>query len=377
MPLSGAACDAPLSGAAVIDSALSQTLAQFQGAFLALPSARHPRWLLPMDAAGGRVPGGLEIYTPYTPMARLGKLATQTLLRAGWRGRRRDRVLLTARQPLALEKLVAEITGEPRPMFALALGTAGRYRKLTAQAMRPDGEILGYLKFPLTAAAGARIRHEAAMLEGLWQYTELRPHLPRVLHAGLWEDGYLLFQSSGPAEAAGVEFGPAHEAFLRRLAAARRTGQAGERIVERTAERWRAVAPRLSAGWRELGSETLRRAAAGLRGAPVDCGIGHGDFAPWNTRAAGGRLFVYDWEAADWDAPLGWDGFHFDVQVASLLGRRGHRLPPPQRAPLPRARASFWLYLLHSACLGMEEQSPACPGVDFRRQLLMTELRCS
>ena len=67
--------------------------------------------------------------------------------------------------------------------------------------------------------------------------------------------------------------------------------------------------------------------------------------------------------------------FHFHVQVASLLQRRGrHRLPLPEGA---RERASFWLYLLHSACLGLEEQSPECRGVDFRRELLLAELRCS
>ena len=163
--------------------------------------------------------------------------------------------------------------------------------------------------------------------------------------------------------------GAAHEAFLQRLAAARGEEIAGEEIVERTAARWRATAPGVSSEWRALGDEALRRAHVELRGGRVACGIAHGDFAPWNTRDAGSeRLFVYDWEAAAWEAPLGWDMFHFQVQVASLLGGRAWR--PPAR----RERALFWLYLLDSACLGIAEQSAACRGVEFRRQLLRAEL---
>jgi len=149
---------------------------------VALPSARRPRWLLPTcDAGGARA--GLQIYTPYTPLARLLKGVTLACLRAGWRGRRRNRIRVTAPGPLPLDRLVTEVTGERRPLFALALGTGGRFRKLTAQVMRPDGEILGYIKFPLSAVAGRRIRHEAAMLEALGRHAALRPHLPRVLHS--------------------------------------------------------------------------------------------------------------------------------------------------------------------------------------------------
>ena len=133
------------------------------------------------------------------------------------------------------------------------------------------------------------------------------------------------------------------------------------------------MAPRLGAEWQALGDEALRRASASLSGSPVPCGIMHGDFAPWNTQCGSDRLFVYDWESAEWDAPLGWDIFHFQAQVASLLNRRMRNAWPA--VDDVQARASFWLYLLHSACAGLEEESPVSRGLEFRRELLLSELR--
>jgi len=37
----------------------------------------------------------------------------------------------------------------------------------------------------------------------------------------------------------------------------------------------------------------------------------HGDFTPWNTFVQGGRLYVFDWEYARDDWPVGFDLTHF------------------------------------------------------------------
>jgi hypothetical protein len=44
----------------------------------------------------------------------------------------------------------------------------------------------------------------------------------------------------------------------------------------------------------------------------------HGDFAPWNVKLSGERLFVFDWEYAR-AAPAGFDLIHFFVQTQSLF----------------------------------------------------------
>ena len=339
--------------------------------FVVLPSPSEPRWLLPLGDAR-RTREGFRIYTPYAPIARMLKNLAVGVIGAGWTGRRSNRVLVASKEPLPLEVMVGEVTGERQPAFALSLGTPSHFRKLTVQVMRPGGEILGYIKLPLTEAASERVRHEAAVLERLWNLPALRPHLPRVLHAGEWENGYVLFQSCGPSRPGQVEFGPAHGEFLRTLWSAKPARKPGQALVEEVSTLWRQAASRLDDQWQELGEETLRRASRELSGLTIPCGIMHGDFAPWNTRAENGHLFVFDWEAADWEAPILWDVFHFHLQVASLLNRKSKKGSPLHQAP--GEKATFWLYLLRSVCQGLEEESPGHFGVEYRRQVLLHEI---
>jgi hypothetical protein len=339
--------------------------------FVVLPSQSEPRWLLPL---GDRqlTREGFRIYTPYAPVARILKNLAATVMEAGWTGWARNHVLVASKKPLPLEVLIGEVTGEREPIFALSLGTPGQMRKLTVQVMRPGGEILGYIKLPLTQAASTRIRHEAAVLERLWSYPALRRHLPRVLHAGEWESGYILFQSRGPSSPGEIEFGPAHVDFLKTLWNVKRTMKPGEVLVRDIAARWRKALPRLGDKWRALGEATLERAGRELAGATIPCGIMHGDFAPWNTRTENGRLFVYDWEASDWEAPNLWDAFHFHLQVESLLNRKGRNGFLAGRPPAERA--SFWMYLLRSSCQQLDEAAPGSHGMEYRHQILAREL---
>ncbi len=339
--------------------------------FAVLPSRSEPRWLLPLGDAR-RTREGFRIYTPYAPVARILKNLAVTVMEAGWTGWAKNQVLLASQRPLPIEELVREVTGENDPIFALSLGAPGKYRKLTVQVMRPGSEILGYIKLPLTEAASGRIRREAAALQRLWNYPSLRPHLPRVLHAGEWESGYILFQSGGPVGSSQVEFSPVHEAFLKSLWSVRPLVKPAEAIVRDTANRWQKAAPRLSDQRRALGNAALERAGSVLAGVKIPCGIMHGDFTPWNTRAEDGRLFVYDWETVEWEAPNLWDVFHFRLQVESLLNRKGKN--GAQNGKSPAERASFWLYLLRTISQNIDEAAPGSFGAEYRLQILAREL---
>jgi len=50
--------------------------------------------------------------------------------------------------------------------------------------------------------------------------------------------------------------------------------------------------------------------------------LSHGDFTPWNAQRLNEQLFLFDWEYAGWEAPPGYDLFHFTVQTARLLNKR-------------------------------------------------------
>ena len=340
--------------------------------FSVLPSFKAPRWLLPLGDTHQML-AGWQVYAPYATAARLLKAVFLRVVRAGWKGWGCSQLLVASNGPLPLEGLVREVTGEPGPLFALSLGTQSAFRKISVQVMRPSGELLGYLKFPLAEAAEERVRHESEVLERLWRFSALRPHIPRILHAGRWGDGYILFQSPGPSWQGPVDFGPLHESFLRTLWGIHRVERPGPALVQEVAARWQNSASLMEAELWRLGNRALERAGRELDGLTVPCGISHGDFAPWNTRAEPGRLFVFDWESAAWDAPILWDMFHFHVQVASELNKNSGWWVPASQTQVDKA--SFLLYLLSSLCQCFEEEVGARhSGTEHRKRILFRQL---
>lgn len=342
--------------------------------FAVLPSRRAPRWLLPLGDTCTTL-RGLEVYAPYTRRARFLKRLLAAWIKTGRNGWARDRLLVASAAPLPLEMLIREITGERRPVCALSLGSAAGCQKLTIEVMRPTGEVLGYIKLPLMDEANARLRHEAAFLQSLWNLVALRPHIPRVLYAGEWQGGYILFQAPGRGQPGSAKFTPLHQQFLETLWAVSPLEKSGYVLVEEVAARWQAAASVLDSEWQRLGAAALKLALRKLNGTVIPCGLAHGDFAPWNTRVDPdtGRLFVFDWESASPSTPNLWDSFHFHVQVASLLRRPlnlgGNGADPPSQSAL------LLLYMLSSVSdLIQEGAETGDRGIKYRKKLITSLL---
>jgi len=340
--------------------------------FVILPSRKKPRWLLPLGV-GEKTRRGLEIYSPYSSTARLLQSVLARAIEMGWQGWACPKVLIASEVPLALETLVHEVTGEDQPAFALSLGTPGCYRKLTVQVMRSNGDILGYIKLPLTRPAIERVRGEAQTLQRLWSFDVLRRHLPSVLYAGDWGDGYILFQSSGACRQGPVEIGFPHEEFLKALWSVQPTAKPGQELVDEVQLEWRKAEPHSPARLRGLAERAFDRASRDLAGETLACGIGHGDFAPWNTRVGDGPLFVFDWEHAATGVPNFWDVFHFHVQVNSLL--RPWNPKDPLLGRSSTEKASFLLFVMNSVCRLLGEGSDRRDAITYRQRLLLRELR--
>lgn len=340
--------------------------------FFALPSLNAPRWLFPLGRCRCTLEG-LQIYKPYKRRARILKALLTTMVTAHCQGFAPNQVLVASREILPLETLVREVTREYQPVFSLLVGTEAHFRKLTVQVMRPDGDILGYIKLPLTDAAVERVRHEAETLNHLWRFPALRPYIPQVLYSGEWGNGPILFQSGGPSRPGPQQFNSQCEEFLRLLLAIHSIEKPGHFLWEEVAARWCRTELNLASGWRDLGWAVIKKAKQELDGVLVRYGTTHGDFAPWNTRVADGRLYVFDWEYASWEAPTSWDIFHFKTQAAALLNKKDNRQIFPDRGP--SERASYLLYLLNSACKLFGEESPArAIGLEYRRQLLASQV---
>ncbi len=334
--------------------------------FAVLPSRQEPRCLLPLGDSRTTLEG-FRVYTPYALGERVRKSLLAQIVKTGWSGWAMHSLYVG--EPLGLKALVTNVTSERNPAFAILLSPPGKYRKLTVQVMRPEGETLGYIKLGLTKPAGERVRHEARILEDL---SVLRPQVPCVLYAGEWQDSYLLFQSMLKGRPGPVELSGMHAEFLEKLAGIRRVDKPGAQVVEEVGARWQAVTWRCDWRWQELGATALAAARRDLEHITVPCGFWHGDFAPWNTRTRDGRLSVFDWESCEPGTPLGWDAFHFSVQVASRL-KKGWRTKFDLTAT-PGARGLFLLYLLSSLGNSLDERAESNQDLEYRRQALTAEL---
>jgi len=100
--------------------------------------------------------------------------------------------------------------------------------KIDVQVMKSDGEILGYLKMPLTDGARQRLRHEGTFLRKLSGFPKLQAHIPQLLFAGSWRGNDIVFQSALEGETGPVCFTQLHEEFLQKLQSCQPSVSPGE-----------------------------------------------------------------------------------------------------------------------------------------------------
>lgn len=341
--------------------------------FAVLPSRKRPRWLLP-QIRGKHAVNGFEIYTPFSPSGRLMKAVAVKLRTTAWQGWVRNSALIASRTPLPIESLVSDITGERQLVFSLSLGTPGTFQKLTVQVMKSDGEILGYLKMPLTDGARQRLRHEGTFLRKLSGFPKLQAHIPQLLFAGSWRGNDIVFQSALEGETGPVCFTQLHEEFLQKLQSCQPSVSPGETKIRDTASKWEKIAPRLGARWQNLGKEALRIAALELRATIVPCGMQHGDLTPWNTRLHHGRLSIFDWESGASVAPNLWDKFHFLAQTECVLNKKQEGREQPDLRD--KNRGLYLLYLLHSTAQTAEEEAKQF-AIDYREEQIIQHISAS
>src|SRR5262249_33334426 len=162
------------------------------------------------------------------------------------------------------------------------------------------------------------------------------------LFAGDWSGRDVLFVSGGEGAPGPADFNHLHTRFLAGLRRVAPITRGGDGLVEEIGALWETAASRLDRHSREVGRDALRMTRGELHKVEIACGLCHGDFVPWNTRVRDGRLFVFDWRSAEWEMPLWWDVFHFDLEVDRVLGRESG-------IEMERLDAPVWngLYLLY------------------------------
>jgi|HubBroStandDraft_5_1064220.scaffolds.fasta_scaffold01975_2 hypothetical protein len=354
-----------------VSRSLSASGYHFSHRFALLPSRERTRWLVPRNE-DCQIVNGLEMYPSFSIRATVYKSFASRMAAMGWPGWTGNSLWVASPQRFPIEKLVEDVTGEARPQFSLSLGTAVSTRKLTVQVMRRNGEILGYLKLPLTEQANARIRAEAATLERLNADPRLRARVPAILHASQWGGGHLLFQSPIMGDPGPSRLTVFHQQALNAMHSAHSATKPGNQLVRETSEKINGAKKKLGPKWDLLAEDALRAAARELSETTVRCGLGHGDFTPWNTRIRDSVLCLVDWEMASWEAPILWDTFHFLAQTKSLL-QEGDG-PEGLADFTNQKRALYMLYLVSSAS-HLAEEAPQTFDIAFRETQLREQLR--
>jgi hypothetical protein len=354
-----------------------------------LPSSRRPRVLVPLGSPRAAA-GALRQYNDaMSGRARLAKALGALGLRSGAPQR-----LLAARGSVLtvgsagggadgsgalLPGYLAEALGRDDLAAAILLGPVRPNRKPVIQLLDPAGRPLGYVKVGWNGLTRRLVRREAAMLERLAAAEPRAFQVPRLLHQGRWHDLEVTISSALP-----------HRLLPRRgrrgalppLAAGREVAALGgiTRAALGDSPYWNDLSGRLAALRRRAAGRAAERldgllAALGARsGSPLWFGSWHGDWGPWNMRATGDRLLVWDWERSGDGVPLGFDPLHFAFQTA--LQQRREPVAAAAGGALRRAGATLRqlgqeaaagelvldLYLAERLCRASEVESSAVTG---------------
>jgi hypothetical protein len=319
--------------------------------FAILPSARHPRLLVPL-ASGRAAARAVRDHATHKKLLRMAMPAIAGGMRSGV-GRRLigDRVCVSVEADapagplpqLLLRDHLARVLGRDDVETAVKFDAPRPHRKPTVQVLSREGEVLAYAKVGWNELTRGLVRAEADVLQQLMSAPELESfEVPRVLHAGPWLGLELLVVApiamgssrkrallSSPPIAATRELACLFDTAQGRLAVSHYWTE----LKRRLAETERALETRSPL------ADAVEQIEQRWGDAELTYGFWHGDWVPWNMSARKAGLSVWDWERAGRLAPAGLDAIHFEYQVALCL----EGLSPMAAVPflLERPRSSL------------------------------------
>lgn len=289
-------------------------------------------WLIPLES--GRVAAsGLALFQPLLASARAIKTAAILLSAVGLSRLWARNTVYIAGEPV----LTGDFPCSDSLSFAYFTGTDSPHRKVAVQIMDGRGKLKGFAKLTRNPQVRELLMHEAATLEYLTRLRLETTHVPKVLFAGDLGHSTLLVTDTlkTPCTPTTTQFTAAHRAFVQELA--KKTAAANPVRASDIAKDFRfrldRVRPNLNKTW----FQRLEAAIGALEVQPtleLNAGLSHGDFTPWNTFMANGRLYVFDWEYAEQARPFSNDIIHFVLNQPQIRSQ-------PARAKIEAATASL------------------------------------
>ena len=291
--------------------------------YAALPRGQ-PRVFFPTESKALRAKG-LRFHVPGSLRARRALALVSVLNRLGLRFPLSRRGLLMASRNASrpkgegLGQWVSQVVGRPVEGLVVYAGSDSPNRKITALAVSEGGDEDVVVRVADTPAAERAVCRESDALRAL-AGSPVAGQVPRLVHEGHYGAHAVHVQGALPPGRHVAQLTDAHRAFLVSLS---NLGRATVPLC--STNLWRSVketAARLTAADLPDAVRSVLHRVLDLRFAsrPVVCHRIHGDFAPWNIRWNGKRLFVFDWEDSDPQGPALTDMYHFLYRQASLVG---------------------------------------------------------
>jgi hypothetical protein len=276
----------------------------------AIVAARsNPRWwLIPLDNRCA-TSAGFEMIQPVSLFAKLAKVGALKVAEFGPHWLLGKDTLLLSGLPELRETFDRHVS-----YLSFFTGTDGPHRKTTIQLMDSDGMILGYCKMSRKSHVRNYLRNEADMLARVKFMRLLSADIPSVIAFRDEGSATLLFTDSlkSATHVSPKVLGKDHINFLDELR--RHTEYNGARmLLDDLAAQTKNFDGSLS---KMMGPEWISRLTSielNLRpyADKIPLCLCHGDFTPWNTFLQDGRFYVFDWEYARADLPVGFDLVHF------------------------------------------------------------------
>jgi hypothetical protein len=308
-------------------------------AFRALPNARHPYLLMPLDSRAAAAASVHHIGNPLKRRMRVAESALSLSFQVGVGQRVLNQQLhvcvplaVDLEAPTLIDRALA-LAGRTDLSTAMILGRDRPNRKPVLKLLAPDGEPVAFAKVGWNDLSRDLVRHEAEVLASLGT-DERRPssfRVPSVIGYDPGDRVDLLLVTPMP-QATGLRGGPPSDVPMR----ATREVAVGDGVSWDTAADstyWSALHARVTEAAADPGNpvgvaqaEALEQLDRAYGSRDIPFGAWHGDWTPWNMTRVDDTLYVWDWERAEGPVPVGLDLMHFDFDVrVKIDGRPAER----------------------------------------------------
>jgi hypothetical protein len=301
--------------------------------FRALPNARDPYLLMPLDSRAAAAASVHHIGNPLKRRMRLAESALSLSFQFGVGQRVLNQQLhvcvpadTVVEAPTLIDRALT-LVGRTDLSTALILGRDRPNRKPVLKLLAPDGEPVAFAKVGWNELSRELVGHEAHVLTTMGS-DDRRPTSFRVPTVIGYDEGDLidLLVVTPVPQATGLRGGPPAEVpMLATREVAVSDGVSWETLA--ASRYWSGLRERVAGagvgdpvGAAQIGAVEQLERSYGTREIPF--GTWHGDWTPWNMTRVDDTLYVWDWERAGGPVPVGLDLMHFDFDVrVKIQGR--------------------------------------------------------